>query len=512
MSREINIPTDFAVQQLAIADHDDGLNQLFDKLWLQRKLIATFVLLAGILVIAVLAAESAFNPPAKRHSAIVQFNFPGAEKGVYPAGQPFSYSDLLTSKVLAEVYQTNQLQTKNISFDRFVNALVVNPYARNIKAITENYQGRLASQKLSRAEIEALEQDYLETLDAAQCRFARISFIDFHLPGLDDSLKQKILTDIPWVWSRQSIKENGILDLRLAGTDFYQGNLLERFEYLQAMEYLKDSAGYLMQAVKTLVADKVGGQVRNPASGMTGNDLQIRLQRLIDYEIEPLFDGVISMGITRDVNKALLYMVNSIQHLQDEKQVLVARAENIESVVNEYDSADMLGSGLATAGSNTGSHRFDDTIVARITDLIEDKNDQLFKQKLLNQRLVLLQDMETIDGDIIKLKRAQERLLASQSLYSEDFYSSIIADIELTRGNFETLLTEYDQLLVARNQKVLGNTASLYNMASETVVEETGLMSRLKSTIVYSVLTGLIFLAIAVLIALFRRPPYPSTD
>ena len=120
--------------------------------------------------------------------------------------------------------------------------------------------------------------------------------------------------------------------------------------------------------------------------------------------------------------------------------------------------------------------------------------------------------METIDGDIIKLKRAQERLLASQSLYSEDFYSSIIADIELTRGNFETLLTEYDQLLVARNQKVLGNTASLYNMASETVVEETGLMSRLKSTIVYSVLTGLIFLAIAVLIALFRRPPYPSTD
>lgn len=507
MSKEANISAGIVFEQLPLDGQQDDLNNVFDKLWHQWKFILSLVVVAGSLIFAGLLTDLVIDPPAKRYSVIVQFNFPGAENGIYPAGQPFSYNDLVNTRVLTEVYQGIQLQAQNIEFDKFVRSIAVNPVAENAEIIEEKYQSMLTNKKLSSAEIEAMEQSYLQELNAAQARFVRISFIDSQLIGLDQNQIRQILRDIPRVWSQQAITQQGVLDLKIAGADFFQSQILDRFEYLQSMDYLKDSAGYLMQAVNNLVADRVGGQVSNQVSGKTGYDLKVQLQRLVEYEIEPLFDSVISMGITRDLNQALVYMDNTIQNLQDKKRVLASKAVNIERTIAQYAQTGFNSGESEQTLSAVPLNRLDSDFIGKITDLIEDKNDQLFKQQLLNQRLKLLQDMETLDGEIIKFERAQDRLLKSEQVIADDMRTDLIADIELTRNNFKSLLSDYEQLLAARNQKVLGSSSkSLYELTSNDLLEEANLMPRLMMVVVNSVLSGFVLLSIAVLIALFRRP------
>ena len=154
-----------------------------------------------------------------------------------------------------------------------------------------------------------------------------------------------------------------------------------------------------------------------------------------------------------------------------------------------------------------GFAQYDSTFLDKFTALIEEKNDKAFRQDLLNQRLLVLQNIEDIEGNIIKFQRAEKRLLSSADNISEDIRTYVIKDIGLARSNFEKLVEEYQGLLAAHNQQVLGNNASLYQVTSHDLLVETNLLSRLKNMLLVSILAGFIALMVAVVIALFRQSP-----
>jgi len=322
MNKQSNLPPQVIYQQYPEADDEIDISELFNKIWLRRKSIIASVFIAGVIALGIMSLAMIKDAPERRYSQILQFNFPTAEQGMYPAGQKFSSNDIVSAKVLSEVFERNKLDQHGIKMEDFIDAISVNPFAENAEFIKKKYQGLLANKKLTRPEIESLEKAYLDEIRAAQSRFVRLSFIENNLTGLDAILVQKILTDIPRVWSRISIEELGVLDLKIAGADFYQGELVQRFEYLQTLEYLKDSAKYLGDALDLLVTDEIGGLVRNPQTGKSGYDLQVQLKNLVAFEVEPLFSTVTNLGITRDADKALIYLRNTIQNFQDKKTVL----------------------------------------------------------------------------------------------------------------------------------------------------------------------------------------------
>ncbi len=411
MSTRINPAPQVIYQPCPETEDEIDISELFNKLWFRRKSILAFVFLAAVVALGVMSIAMFANAPVQRYSEILQFNFPTAEKGLYPAGQKFSYNDIVSAKVLSEVYARNKLDEHGIKKDDFIDAISVNPYAENSEFIQKKYQSLLANKKLSRPEIDALEKAYMEELRAAQSRFVRLSLIDNNLSGLDKILTQKVLTDIPYIWSRIAIKELGVLDLKIAGADFYQKGLTEHFEYVQALEYLKDSAKYLTTALNTLVKDDIGGLVKNPKTGLSGSDLQVQLKNLSTFEIEPLFSTVTNLGITRDTEKTLIYLRNTILSLEDQKLVLENKAKNMEQVVVQYDKGNLIKNGQAQAGLNGGLTQLDSSFLDKFTSLIQEKNDQAFKQGLLKQRLALQQKIEDIEGNIIKFKRAEKRLV-----------------------------------------------------------------------------------------------------
>ncbi len=507
MNKETALPPQVSYQQYVEMDDEIDISELFNKIWSRRLFIVAFVFAAAVITLGILSFSLLKNPPEKRYSEILRFNFPEAEKGLYPAGQIFSYNDIVSSKVLAKVYDKNDLINKDIKFDQFSDSISVNPFSENAAFIKEKYQSLLANKQLSRPEIESLEKSYLDELGAAQSRYARLSLLDTKHLGLDEITIQKILMDIPLVWSRIAIEELGVLDLKVAGADFYQANLIDRFEYLQTLEYLQDSSKYLEGALDVLVEDSIGGLVRSPVSGKSGYDLQVQLKNLVDFEIEPLFSTVTNLGITRDADKAIIYLKNTIQNFQDKKEVLVKKAQNFEMIIDQYANNSSGKQVNKQEGAMGGFAQYDSTFLDKFTALIEEKNDKAFKQDLLNQRLVVLQGIEDIEGNIIKFQRAEKRLLSSAENISKQIRSDVIKDIALARQNFEVLVEEYQGLLAVHNQQVLGNNASLYQVTSHDVLVETNLKSRLKTILLITVLTSFVALMVAVVIALFRKSP-----
>lgn len=507
MNIETELPAQLIYQQPPNMDDEIEISELFNKIWNCRLFIVAFVFAVGVITLGVLSIQLLKNPPEKRYSAILRFNFPEAEKGLYPSGQLFSYNDLVSAKVLARVYEKNDLISKNIKFDMFSGFISVNPFSENSAFIKEKYQSLLENKQLTRPEIDSLEKTYLGELSAAQSRFVRLSLIDSSYLGLDEIVIQKILMDIPLVWSKIAIEELGVLDLKMAGADFYQANQIDRFEYMQTLEYLQESANYLEGALKLIVKDPVGGLVRIPVSGKSGYDMQVQLKNLMNFEIQPLFSTVTNLGISRDADKAMIYIKNTIQNLQDKKEVLVKKAENFEAIVNQYVSNNVRTTAPNQKADMGGFAQYDSTFLDKFTTLIEEKNDKVFKQNLLNKRLIVLQGIEDIEGDIIKFKRAEKRLLSSTKDISEQVRSDVIRDIDLARKNFEVLVDEYKGLLAAHNQQVIGNNAGLYQAVSHDVLVETNLISRLKSYFLISFLAAFVALMIAVVISLIRKSP-----
>ena len=507
MNKETNLPPKVIYQNYPDTEDEINISELFDKVWFRRKFIYTFVFVMVCLVAGVLAATLLINPPEQRYSQIIQFNFSGAEKGVYPGGQKFSTNDLVSAKVLEEVYRANDLKSYQIGYGDFVSAISVNPFAENAGFIKARYQGLLNNKKLSRPEIESLEQEYLKAINVSQSRFVRLSYLSSSLKGLDPIVVQKILMDIPRVWSRLAIDELGVLNLKVVSTNFYQPQMVERFEYLQLLEYLQNSSKTLSSAVSLLVSDEIGGLVRNVETGMTGYDLQIKVNNLINFEIEPLFSTITHLGITKVKEKALIYLQNTIQNLLDKKLVAEKLANNFALIIEQYSGVATKNKVSPQEGAAGGFAQYDSSFLDKFTALIEQKNDKAYKQDLLNKRLGVLQEIEEIQGQIIKFKRAEERLKVSDEEVSEDLRKSVIEDVLIARKDFEILMAGFQKLLNIRNQQVLGDSNLLYRLTSDDVLVESDMVAKLKKIIMITFLVSIVALMLAVVISLFRRLP-----
>ncbi|MEJ2693157.1 MAG: hypothetical protein P8166_08900 [Candidatus Thiodiazotropha sp.] len=491
----------------AVAEDVIDISELFNKIAVRWRFILGLVLIVSVFTFGVLGVFLLIDTPEKRYAEILQFNFPEAAQGSYPSGQKFSHNDIISTKVLEEVYRNNGLQQHGLAFEQFVNAISANPFSWNERFIQAKYTSLLASNKLTRPEIESLEAKFTDELNASQSRFVRLSFLQSELQGIDPMLVEKILADIPKVWSRIAIQELGVLDLKVAGASFYQPQLIDRFEYLQALAYLKESGDALSDALEALIDDEIGGSVRGKVSGQSAQDLQIQLKNLLLFEIEPLFASVTNLAITRDKVVAMNYLENTIRDLQDEKDVLMQKADNFSRVIEQYTSHPSQGGVSGNSGERGGLAQYDGTFLDKFTALIEDKNDKVFQQKLLNEQLTLMQKVEDLQGKITKFKRARQRLEDSETTLSQGVRQGVISDIAQARAGFERVLSTYEELLSVRNEQVLGNLGNLYKITNNALIVESGFGARLKRMVLITVLAGVLALMAAMTISLFRPAP-----
>jgi hypothetical protein len=195
----------------------------------------------------------------------------------------------------------------------------------------------------------------------------------------------------------------GVLDLKVSGADFYQEGAVNRFEYIQIMEYLKRTARLLDNGLKALIKDEVGGTVKDK-NGVTAFDLIEQLRSLVEFEIDPLRSNISSLGVVKSYAKAHAYLLNTIEIKKDLKVKLSKQSENYQIILNAYlDSASSNGSNTALAQNTSNSvSQYDGGFLDKFTTLIEEKSGVKYKQLMLDRRLKVLQKISDVDSDLFR--------------------------------------------------------------------------------------------------------------
>ena len=488
-----------------IEEDEIDLNELFSKIWRRRRFIASFVLISVLLVLGISALVYLIKPPVKHYGISVRFNFPSSAQARYPAGQRFSNNDLITSVVLKQVYDINDIQSQGIDFASFSSAFTVAPYAANGQFIQKKYEKLLASKKLSRTDIEALEKQYENEMKAAQTGFAQISYVDNQHLGLSPVIIAKVLNDIPRVWSQVSIRDLGVLDLKVPGKQFYQPELIEQYEYLQAVQYMLDSVNRFQKILDVLQKDSMGGFVRDPQTGLVVSDLLSRLQSLKQFDLVPVYSVIANLGLVKNREQARLYLLNEIELIQDQSAELKQKIRVYKEAMLAYEmhGKDTANNAAATTASS-GMVQYGDGFLSSIVGMVEEKKETEYRQALLNKQIALSMELQELNTKQEKLKRALSILNTNKpgATDAEATYGKKISHIN---KELEALINAYQRILELRNAHVLGKSSDLYELASLDMTVSSDMKSKLKTTLILAVVVAFIALMLAVVIALIRQ-------
>ncbi len=492
-------------------DDEIDIGQLFTKIWYRKGFIFSFVFISVVMVLGVLSANYFISPPVKESSRVIQLTFSSSsEEGYreYPSGKIFSANDMLASNILTKVYERNQLAKHGVNLQDFISAFSVSPYASNTNFIHKRFKGLLSNKKLTRPEVIELEEDYLAQLQEAQSRFVKISYLENGLTGMNSLLLDKVLKDIPKIWSETAIKEQGVTSIKIFGSDFYQKDLAKELEYIKAASYLSVSAKKLAEGLNILSEDEMGASIINVATGRTVSDLKAMLSSLQTFKIEPLFAKFIGLGIAKSSFDAKLYIENKVHELQSRLTVFQNKAENYRKVLSSYGTqSSNQGQGSNGQTNDEGLYRFDSGTFAQLRELLEDKSDTEYKQTLLEERLIIMQKVEEVNSELSQYERALKVILKKKKPYSDEIIDDTVSRIVPINSQLSALVNEYQQLLDIRNNHLLGSDGSLYSLLSTTMKVDSGLIDFAKKMGLFSGLATFLSLMIAVMIALIRKSP-----
>ncbi|WP_294949385.1 hypothetical protein [Sulfurivirga sp.] len=493
-------------------DEDEiDLGEVFRKIGRGKAFIGWVVLLTSLAVAALGVLWFIKNPSATEYGNIIRFNFPTAEQGRYPSGQRFTRNDIVASAVLAKVYRRNHLDRLGISMEDFGAAITVSPYAPNAEFIRRKYEKLLSNRKLSQAEIAQLEQKYQAELSAAQSRFAKVAYTSLSGLGLSDQQIEKVLKDIPQVWSETAIRELGVLDLNIPSAQFFQPGLVDAYEYIQAVQYLKDSADTLKASLKALKEDEIGAQVRDPETGMMVSDIQSRLDSLNSFLINPLMPLVASAGIARNLVDATTYAENKIQQLKDQIETLKAQAAIYQQAIDQY--AQVAGGAMPANGatrSGNGIVQYGSDFLSKITELVEKQKDAQFRQQLIQKEIDLRLKITELENQVRELSRALHKYRAlsdgKADAASLALKNSIEKKIAAARDELKRLIDIYQRVRDLRSQQIIGRTGALYEQAAPDIQVTTDLAARLKKLALVMAGLDVLALFVAIMIVLVRKP------
>lgn len=490
-----------------VEEDEINLNELFSKIWRRKKFIAGFVILIMVSVAGIIAFKYLLSPPVTDYSECIRFNFPSSIQGTYPSGQRFSKNDLITTAVLKKVYDMNNIKSYKISFDDFASSFSVAPYAVNANFIKAKYQKLFANKKLNTAELATLNKQYLSEIKAAQANFARVTYVNSKHLGLSSLVIKKVLMDIPRIWSDISIRDLGVLDLKIPGEQFYQPDLVKTYEYLQAVKYMQDSAKLFKDILDKLQHDEIGGFIKDPKTGLVVSDISARLTNLSSFELDPMFSIISTLGLVKNKHKAKLYLNNKIESINDKISGL-ARQSKVYSEALKYYEIQSKGHSTSKgiSAGNGGMVQYGDGFLSKVIGMVESQKDTEFRQSLLLKQIDFSLKSQVQYSELEKMKRALKVLDNNNNNNNNNKlakgYGTQILNIN---RSLVTLLDAYQRILTVRNAQVLGKSSSLYELTSDSMKIVSDISQKAKKIVLISVLSGVLALMLAMFIALIVK-------
>ena len=347
--------------------------------------------------------------PATYYSLVLGLNFPQAAQGKYPNGSTLSASDLVSNTVLEKVWTENNLEQKGVKLIDFQKSLTSTPYSGEINFIDLKYKGMLSQKNLTRSDIEKIETEYRNEIQAASSKNLKLT-LNAQYGKYDNSLASKLLNDVANAWSNTAkVKLGASRAPVLDGLPFNE-EMKSSSPYV-VVTYLNDIVFRLESVLNLMRQDPNSDSYRDPLSGKNLTATLTTIQDISKYKIDEL-DAFIAIN-KKPTDWELLQTQYRLKELQESKSTLEQKADIYQkSLVDYYKSSSYSAASPAnevksrfTGGGDSTGVQINGDAISKLLALSAESKDADYRQEMTNSRVDILVQANDLNRQIKKLER-----------------------------------------------------------------------------------------------------------
>jgi hypothetical protein len=392
--------------------------------WERRRLIG--VLVGGLAALYIFGAFTFFLLQPGERTASVEFRltFDGADRGDYPNGSPFSRADIVSSPVLTEVFQRNELE-RYLTYEQFKNAMFVFESSRVLDLLNFEYQAKLADTRLPPVERAKVEAEYNQKLEALRVPQMSLRFVlSGTVASPPDAVMAKVLNDVLAVWAEQVAVQKGALkyQVQLLTPNVILKDTLNTQTMLIRFDLLRRHVSRVLSQLDRLADLPGANTVRAGDDKLSLLDLRTNLTDLLEFQLNPLIRRRLIYSLPPDeVTLNILYLEDRVLELQRFKDTADGRKGQLQSALQTFTS-DANASAPRVAGSQqmdtqppggmAVAPQLGESFLDRIIDMAGRGGAMDYRKDLTNRIIAAGDEALTVEQDIafyqetLKLLRA----------------------------------------------------------------------------------------------------------
>jgi hypothetical protein len=389
------------VEVVEVADRPISISHLVHTLHAYAPAILLSLAAVGILYIVVAVAVYVFSPTQRITSQKFRLDFEGASESSYPNGMKFSSSDIVSTPILLAVYNANQLDrfTKFPEFSRSIFVLEAN---LDYERLAAEYQSRLADPKQSAIDRERVLREW-------QAKAAAIAKNEYSLnwmrtratADVPESVVQKVLIETLSGWARYAATEQHVLKYRLmVYSPQIIGSSSGDGELIVAIQELRSKVYKVLQNID-LLREVPGSELVRTADGISLEEIRLRLEEIIRFNLEPLTGRVSASGLIANRPATIRFLESQLSYDQRRLKATQDYANSIRDSMAVY-ALDQRGfapdTGTTTTGLGSGERvrpqtqrsdtvmpQISESFIDRLVQLMAQSGDTQYRQKLVDQ-------------------------------------------------------------------------------------------------------------------------------
>ena len=446
--------------------------------------------------------------------------FKGADRGEYPNGTKFSSTEIITTPILLNVFNANEL-SKYTTFNDFAKSIFVLETNPAYEGIAREYGARLADPKLTSVDRDRLQREYELKLasvskDQYSLNYARTT----STRAIPDEIVRKVLHDILNEWARLVANEQHVLEYRIAlvSPSAITAVPTEQPDLIAATEILRAQILRVFGNIDSLRKFPAAELARSK-EGLSLLDISLRLDDILRFRLDPLVNRIATGGLVDDRRATIRFLEAQLAYDQRRLDASKEMAESARMAMMMYMSGDWSATEIADRGSNPPAQRpprnegareeptlmpqLSESFIDQLIKIAQNDASMYFRQRLTDDyrqakiAMIPLQAAVTYDTDVLNL--VKNAAPENTSLTREE----VDRQLKMTRDETRTLVTQIHQVYDTMSRNLNPGTQLLTSLGPPTTRLERSI--GIRQLALYGLLVCFIALPIIVAFSLLHN-------
>jgi hypothetical protein len=488
--------------------------------------IITLLLIGGL--IAYLVA-----PTHRMASLRFRLDFEGVDKGEYPNGIKFSSAEIVSTPVLSQVFEANDLK-RYTSFEAFKNSVFVLESNRDLEMLEREYQAKLSDIKLTPVDRERIEKEFQKKRESMSTSAYALNLVrDEQTVSMPSSLVNKVLNDILATWAQNADQRKGALKYRVPvySRNIIQKEFIEAEDYIIAVDILRSKINRILENIDSLSKLPGATVMRTGRQRISLAEVRVNLEDVRRFGLEPLMGEIRTYGLLKDPRAATMYLERRLAQTQLDQQEALGKVKTLQAALHQYvQEKGAMMAPESRAGSTTGNGtpfggggsvpalipQFGESFLDRLVEMSNKNNDIKFRQditeKIIAEGLtnVSLDKEVTYYKDVLTAVKGFGAKASGQSAAATQAAATVKTNAEKALNAILESLDQVNAIYQEISAQNLNPQTVLYTVTNPVTITSQRAVS-LASFLLYGLLT-LIFFSLALLFgclvhARFRERP-----